>query len=169
MRKELSKRNASWQRYANVGGSAREDAVNKILETYLMDNPNYVVTSKPRDLAHIYDGKWGIVPELGIRYIPTNKIAFLECKRQGNNGNAHERLCKYLTPGILSRSTPIAGFYNPFFFILMDGLAKDPKKRLEVSIWFDQDGFRDRYLLWEDKEIKTLIAWFNSNIRRCLE
>jgi len=105
---------------------------------------------------------------LGIRYIPTNKIAFLESKRQGDNGNAHERLCRYFAPGILPYASEIAGFYNPFFFILMDGLVRDPKKHTEITTWFNADGFKDRYLLW-DKKFQGLIDWFNLTIRGYLE
>jgi len=52
----------------------------------------------------------------------------------------------------------------------MDGLAHNPKKRAEIIAWFDADGFRDRLLLWEDrKNYRTLIDWFNTNIRPYLE
>ena len=168
MRKDLSKR-TNWQKYASVGGSGREDIVNVILHQHLMDDSDYKVIPKPRDLAHIY-GKWGIIPELGIRYMPTNKTAYIECKRQGDNGNAHERMCRNLVPGILPLVSKIAGFYSPIFTVCMDGLAHNPKKRAEIIAWFDADGFRDRLLLWEDrKNYRTLIDWFNTNIRPYLE
>lgn len=168
MREHLAER-GNWQKYANIGGSGREETVSKILVTYLRDNVKYAVTEKPKHLAHIYDHRWGIVPELSIEYIPTKKIAFLESKRQGSGGNAHERVCKYFAPGILDRSAPIAGFYNPFFFIFMNGLTHDPKKRIEIATWFDKDGFKDRYILWKDRKVETLIDWFNRIIRVYLE
>jgi hypothetical protein len=168
MREHLAQRD-NWQKYANVGGSGREETANKILVTYLTGNVNYVVTEKPKHLAHIYGQKWGIVPDLSIEYKPTGRIAFFESKRQGSGGNAHERVCKYFAPGILDRSVPIAGFLNPFFFIFMNGLTHDPKKRAEIIAWFDRDGFRDRYILWQDREVKTLIDWFNLVIRKYLE
>lgn len=156
-------------KYANVGGPGREDIVHVIIKQYLMNNKNYKVTFKPRDLAHIY-GKWGIVPEIGIKYLPTNKSAYIECKRQGDNGNAHERMCRNLAPGIIPLVSKIGGFYNPMYSICMDGLAKNIKKRTEITQWFDCDGFRDRILLWEDKnDFNIIINWFNSNIRPYLE
>lgn len=168
MRKTLSKRK-NWQKYASVGGSGREDIVEVIMRQYLMDNEKYIVTAKPRDLSHIY-GEWGIIPEIGIKYIPTNKTAYIECKRQGDNGNAHERMCRNLAPGIIPLVSKIAGFYNPIFTICMDGLSHNPKKRIEIITWFDADGFRDRLLLWEDKkDYRVIIDWFNSNIRIYLE
>ena len=166
MREALSARK-NWQKYANVGGSGREDTVNAVLQTYLLTDGNYEVTLKPRELSHIY-GAWGIIPELGIRYTPTNRIAFVEAKRQGDQGNAHERLCKYFAPGLLPIASGIAGFSNPFFFVLMNGLVSDPKKRTEIAAWFDADGFRDRFLLW-DRKFQSLIDWFNSTIRRYLD
>ena len=118
MREELSKRR-NWQKYASVGGSGREDTVNVIIQTYLLNNRDYEVVLKPTNLSRIY-GKWGMIPELGIRYIPTNRIAFIESKRQGDQGNAHERLCRYFAPGVLPIASKIAGFPNPFFFVLMN-------------------------------------------------
>lgn len=167
-RKELAKR-TNWQKYAVSAGSGREDIVHVILKQYLMKNHDYLVIPKPRVLSHIY-GQWGIIPELGLEYLPTKRTAFIEDKRQGDNGNAHERLCKYFAPGIQKRCASIAGFYFPFFFVCMDGLAHDDKKVTEITAWFDADGFRDRCLLWRDKkDYQVIIDWFDNNIKPYLE
>lgn len=168
MREHLSKRD-KWQDKANLGGLSREETAKKILATYLLSEPIYTVIEKPQHLRHIYDNKWGICPDFSIENTLTGKIAFFETKRQGTQGNAHERACKYFAPGIERICTAIAGFDRPFFFIFMNGLTQDPKKRAEITAWFDAPGYEDRVLLWENRDIHKLIAWFEGVIRRCLE
>lgn len=167
-RDELSRR-ANWQEKASISGSGRDEVAFKVLQTYLRGQVDYEVVIKPKHLSRIY-GKWGIIPDFAITYIPSRRVAFIESKRQKEGGNAHERVCKYLAPGIQTRCANIARLDKPFFFIFMDGLAKDPKKITEIEAWFDADGWRDRYLFWKDKrEIDAIIGWFNSNIRGYLE
>ena len=43
----------------------------------------------------------GISPEFEIRNPANNKAVFVEIKRQKAEGNAHERACKYMMPGIV--------------------------------------------------------------------
>lgn len=169
-RKELHNRTRKWQRYSLASGVGKENIVCVILKMHLKTQPDYEITPKPKTLKHIYTKSRGIIPELSIRYIPTGNTIFIEVKRQGDEGNAHERLCKYFAPGILSRSSVIANINNPFFFVLMDGLAKNARYDEELRIWFDADNFRDRYLLWTDTSDDTkLTNWFDVIIKPYLE
>ena len=62
---------------------------------------------------------WGITPDFAIRNKKTGKILFGEIKRQdgwvegkspsAGRGNAHERLCKLFTPGIIKKYREVSG------------------------------------------------------------
>lgn len=158
-----------WQDKASIGGLAREETAKKILGSYLFENPVYTVEERPKNLLKIYDGKWGIQPDFAIKNNQTGRVAFFETKRQGTGGNAHERACKYFAPGLQKVSTETAGFIFPFFFIFMNGLTTDAKKRSEIIQWFDADGYRDRLLLWGDRSIESLIDWFHHIAKEYLD
>lgn len=130
-----------------------------------MDNHNYVVEARPEYLLHIYGDKCGIQPDFSVSSNSSGKIAFFEAKRQGEQGNAHERTCKYFAPGIQHKCAEIAGFYHPFFYIFMDGLTTSRRLQLQIHGWFDADGYRDRYLMWLKRDVPSLINWFEHTIR----
>lgn len=170
--KILSKRKR-WQDKSSLGGGGREETAKKILQGYLKNKPgleDYAYHERPNHLSKIYNGQWGIVPDFAIENIKSGKIVFFETKRQGKEGNAHERACKYFAPGLVKKCERIAGVQNPFFFIFMNGLTKDPKKCMEIFGWFDADGYRDHYLLWKNpRSIEVIQDWFETNVRRYLE
>ena len=167
-RVHLSER-TKWQDKAALGGLGREETAKKILGACLLENPTYLVEERPKYLLAIYNNQWGIQPDFSIKNRETGNIAFFETKRQGTGGNAHERACKYFAPGIQGACAEIAGFEFPFFFIFMNGLTTDPKKRAEITKWFDADGYRDRCLLWGDRNLETLIDWFHYIAGRYLD
>jgi len=167
-RKHLANRE-KWQDKAALGGLGREETAKKTLGAYLLNHPTYLVEERPKHLLHIYGGRWGIQPDFSIENKETGKIAFFETKRQGAKGNAHERVCKYFAPGLQEVCAEIAGFEFPFFAIFMNGLTSDPKKRTEITMWFDADGYRDRCLFWKDRNIEVLIGWFHYIAERYLD
>lgn len=66
---------------------------------------------------------WGISPDFSIKNTRTGKILFGEIKRQdgwvegkepsAGRGNAHERMCKLFTPGLIKKYREIGGIDNP--------------------------------------------------------
>ena len=166
-REHLSKR-GNWQAKAGLGGQGREETVKKTLSGYLTHNSTYSVIERPKHLKKIYGGRWGIEPDFAIENRRTHKIAFFETKRQGKGGNAHERACKYFAPGVERACGKIAGFKRPFFFIFMNGLTTDKKKRTEIEMWFHAPGYRDRFLLWGDRSPQALIEYFEKVVTKYL-
>lgn len=66
-------------------------------------------------MRHAQSRGWGVSPDFSITNIHTGKILFGEIKRQdgwvegkdpsAGRGNAHERMCKLFTPGLLNAYT----------------------------------------------------------------
>lgn len=95
---------------------------------------------------------WGITPDFAIRNKKTGKILFGEIKRQdgwvegkspsAGRGNAHERLCKLFTPGIIKKYREVSGIQDPsilpFWVVLEGDITRDPKRNREIAFWFDK-------------------------------
>ncbi|MBR1969656.1 MAG: MunI family type II restriction endonuclease [Clostridia bacterium] len=126
--------------------------------------------------------KWGVSPDFAIENTKTKKILFGEIKRQdgwvegkdpsAGRGNAHERLCKLFTPGLLKAYREIGGITNknilPFWVVFEGDITRDPKRNREVAFWFDE--FKNNYFMWRpDMTAKDLIEHFESNLKRYLE
>jgi len=105
-----------WQDLAGTRGSTAEDVFCVIMESHL-EGTAYTGVHKPKDLEGIYgtrsgkDGRvrpHGIHPEYAIQNTNTGKSIYVEIKRQRAAGNAHERACKYMMPGVLASAREIA-------------------------------------------------------------
>lgn len=172
MRAMLSDRDI-WQDRASADGAKLEEIVAEMLATALADLPQFHVARRPRDLANLYEGRWGAIPDLSISNIATSKKVWVEIKRQQAAGNAHERACKYLAPGMLQHGERISGVPRPFFFIFANGIADNPDKsakyRAEISTWFDAPGWSDHVLIWQNHDLVDLLDFFERGIRSSLE
>ena len=100
-----------------------------------------------------YDNvSWGILPDFAIENTKTGKILFGEIKRQdgwvegkapsAGRGNAHERLCKLFTPGLLNLYKKVGGIDTddilPFWVVFEGDITRDPKRVREITFWFDR-------------------------------
>lgn len=108
-----------------------------------------------------YDNtKWGVSPDFAIENTETGKILFGEIKRQdgwvenksphAGRGNAHERLCKLFTPGLLKAYREIGKIDSveilPFWVIFEGDITRDPKRNREIAFWFDK--YNMNYFMW---------------------
>ena len=57
----------------------------------ILDPHEWEIEDHPRDLSRIIGGRFGIVPEASIEFVPTGRKFFFEVKKQGPGGNADER------------------------------------------------------------------------------
>lgn len=103
---------------------------------------------------------WGISPDFAIRNRQTGKKLFGEIKRQdgwveGKNpsagrGNAHERMCKLFTPGLINAYRKVGGIDDksilPFWVVLEGDITRDPKRNREIAFWFAQ--YDKNYFMW---------------------
>lgn len=90
---------------------------------------------------------WGVSPDFAIENTETRKILFGEIKRQdgwvegkdpsAGRGNAHERLCKLFTPGLLNVYRKIVGIDTedilPFWVVFEGDITRDPKRVREIK------------------------------------
>lgn len=126
--------------------------------------------------------KWGVSPDFAIENTVTKKILFGEIKRQdgwvenkkpnAGRGNAHERLCKLFTPGLLKAYRKIGGIISdeilPFWVVFEGDITRDPKRNREIAFWFDE--YESNYFMWRPNMTgRDLIMHFENNLKRYLD
>lgn len=125
---------------------------------------------------------WGVSPDFSITNTVTGKILFGEIKRQdgwvegkdpsAGRGNAHERLCKLFTPGLIKAYRRISGITSndilPFGVVLEGDITRDPKRNREIAFWFDE--YDKNFFMWRPHmSDEELINHFNQYLRPYLD
>ena len=134
-------------------------------------NPNIDLSKK----------EWGVSPHFAIQNKTSGKLLFGEIKRQdgwvegkepsAGRGNAHERLCKLFTPGLLKTYKAISNIneplFLPFWIVFQGDITRDPKRVREITYWFDS--YKGNYFFWRPKMTDAdLINFFETWIKRHL-
>jgi len=123
-------------------------------------NPNefiriYVnVELSEQELSEIYTPdepitRHGFSPDYAIDNHSTNKTLYVELKRQDGwveggkrsdgRGNAHERSCKFFTPGllkILRAHGNLGDDVLPFWTVFQGDITRDPCRVREITCWY---------------------------------
>lgn len=130
----------------------------------------------------ILSTKWGVSPDFAIENTISGKILFGEIKRQdgwvedkepsAGRGNAHERLCKQFTPGLLAAYRKIGKIDNteilPFWVVFEGDITRDPKRVREVTFWFDK--YCDNFFMWRPNMTnQDLVKHFNEKLKKYLD
>ena len=167
---------ANWQRRSAVRGSEVERSFDAIMRAYTRDT-RYDYEHQPSDLHGIYGAHpasgrpHGIRPDAVVRNTETGRSVFIEVKRQGDRGNAHERACKYFTPGIIASACEIArqpAGVIPFWWIFANGIATSARYVQEIRHWFL--GVEGHLLLWQSiEDYEPLIQHFEQHIQPLLD
>lgn len=187
MAREHLENRGPWQGKGVARGRGAEDVFHAPMSRHLK-GADISAVHKPKDLKGIYGeveidvrrkGKlpgarfkeYGIEPEYALRHKKTGRMIFVEIKRQRDRGNAHERACKYMMPGIVESARVIAQQpvgVVPFWWIFTNGLATSPRYIREIRHWFR--GREAHLLLWENvRNHDQVINHFESRIRQLLE
>lgn len=125
--------------------------------------------------------KHGIKPDCLIRNKETGKEIYVEIKRQdgwvegktrsAGRGNAHERLCKYFTPGLLKQLRKESGIDAPslpFWIVFQGDITRDPCRVREIRFWFDNND--TNLFFWRDtKKTNGITEHFMEKIVPLLE
>lgn len=125
---------------------------------------------------------WGVSPDFSIKNKKTGKILFGEIKRQdgwveeknpsAGRGNAHERMCKLFTPGLIKKYREVSGITDeeilPFWVVLEGDITRDPKRNREIAFWFDK--YDKNYFMWRPQMTdKDLVDHFNKYLKKYLD
>jgi len=200
-KKELSKR-LNWERLSGEKAAIAEQNLYKAFETafvgtkyVLHKKPKHLknlyasVSLEDEVLAEIFNPnidykliKWGVSPDFAIENIETGKILFGEIKRQDGwvegkkpndgRGNAHERLCKLFTPGLLKAYRSVGKIEDeeilPFWVVFQGDITRDPKRVREISFWFDT--FDKNYYMWRPNQTgENLVRHFDLYLKSYLD
>ena len=120
--------------------------------------------------------QWGISMDFAIRNLRNGKTLFGEIKRQdgwvegkdssAGRGNAHERCCKYFTPGLMAVIRDKSGLPQeilPFWVVFIGDITRDPKRNREIAFWFQNN--TKNYFMWRDtKDPGVLLDFFENNL-----
>ena len=173
-KKALSKRD-TWQDYSGQNASKAESVFFKTFKEEFKKT-DYSIISKPQNFNKIYVDikldshtlseiycptepikRHGIFPDYCLKNNKTKKILFVEVKRQdgwveGKNrsagrGNAHERSCKFFTPGLLKILRQEGKIINenalPFWTVFLGDITRDPCRVREIVCWYE--GFENHW------------------------
>lgn len=173
--KHLSSRD-KWQSLSTSSGQSAEDVFSVIMEKHL-ENSNIEYIYKPDSLRGIYgihskSGRpHGIQPEACFCNKDNGKKIYAEIKKQKAEGNAHERACKYFSPGLVKSIQKIANQPNeifPMWMIFSGGISTHPRYQQEIKHWFGNK--KNHLFLWQNlRDYKSLTNHFDTYIRNLME
>lgn len=184
----------NWQTQGGLKAGAAEKSFFEVF-THLFAGTEFRIRSKPREFKNIYSGvklcetvlgqiycpdrTWvhGVMPDYAIDNTKTGKTLYVEVKRQdgwiegkeasAGRGNAHERSCKFFTPGllkILRAQGKLGDNVLPFWVVFQGDIARDPKRVREVTLWYD--GCADHFFMWTDStNPEPLVKHFAERLR----
>jgi len=197
--KELRKRK-TWQDSSGQKAVRAELKFHTVfLEEFL--GSQFTIRSKPKEFSNIYSdvklskkvmaniyspergyGPHGIRPDYAIDNKKTKKTLYVEVKRQdgwvegkppsAGRGNAHERSCKFFTPGllkILREKGKLGDDVLPFWIVFEGDIARDPKRVREITSWYGEENSAHFFFWSKPADDKSLINHFNKNLKHLLE
>lgn len=194
--RELRKR-GNWQ---TAGGGKAETAEKTFHQVFLQEfeGTDFRIRQHPNEFKNIYvniplnkevldaiynpNETWrhGIEPDYAIDNVRTKKTLYVEVKRQdgwvegkprnAGRGNAHERSCKFFTPGllkILRKRGRLGSKVLPFWVVLQGDIARDPKRVREIHCWYGK--YSAHFFLWHRSTDRApLINHFNTKLKHLL-
>lgn len=188
-----------WQDYSGMNAGKAERDFKGVFDEYFKGS-EFRIRPKPKEFAKIYVDielseqvlseiynpkekikRHGVFPDYAIDNTLTKKTIYIEVKRQDGwveggkrsdgRGNAHERSCKFFTPGllrILREKGNIDDYNLPFWTVFLGDITRDPCRVREITCWYE--GHEGHFTFWRDRaNPMTLIDHFNTHIRHLLE
>ena len=181
----------NWQTLSSELAAIAEQDFARIFRR-LFTNTDYGIASKPkefnivyynyplleRDKGQVYDPgrvyRHGFRPDFAIHNNKTDKRIYVELKRQdgwvegkkrsAGRGNAHERLCKYFTPGLMQmlRNQSRVQDILPFWVVFSGDITRDPCRVREITCWFNE--YTHNFFFWRDNGHDLLVWHFIEHI-----
>ena len=177
MASEHNRIRRKWQHYGGANAAIAESSFNGSFAS-VFPGTDYTIRAKPKEFQNIYVNipltpeeqaqiyspalpiaRHGVLPDYAIGNAKTGKTIYVEVKRQDGwvdggrradgRGNAHERSCKFFTPGLLRRlrdSGKIAEPALPFWVVFLGDITRDPCRVREINCWYE--GFESHFFFW---------------------
>lgn len=199
MGSDANRLRSKWQDYAGTNAAAAE--INfYVVFNQIFEGTEYQIIRRPRDFHNLYIDvtlsqqdlqeiytpnipieRHGVIPDYAIHNSITNKTIYVEVKRQDGwveggvrsdgRGNAHERSCKYFTPGLMKELQVRGNLPNyvlPFWIVFQGNITRDPCRVREIAFWFND--YSSHYFFWRDSTTPLpLIEHFLVKIMPLLE
>ncbi|HEX5057651.1 MAG TPA: MunI family type II restriction endonuclease [Gammaproteobacteria bacterium] len=166
-----------WQDYSGKNAGIAESSFFVAFNT-VFDGTDFRIRKKPKEFSKIYVDvelmqeelaqiyipsvpvtKHGVFPDYAIDNVTTGKTLYVEVKRQDGwvegkkradgRGNAHERSCKFFTPGLLKIPREKSGIdskHLPFWTVFLGDITRDPCRVREIACWYAE--YKAHYFLW---------------------
>jgi len=199
MGKEGLRKRGVWQDVSGAKATIAEQNFLDVFE-HLFIGTSYKVRKKPQDFQSVYNKvnldeqvlreiytppipivRHGVCPDYAIENTITMKTLYVEVKRQdgwvegkprsAGRGNAHERSCKFFTPGlqkILREKGGIAPPALPFWTVFQGDIARDPCRVREITCWYGE--YAAHFFMWRDSTSPIpLVTHFNKHLKHLLE
>jgi hypothetical protein len=111
------------------------------------------IEDHPGDLRKLISGRYGVVPEAAITYLPTGHKMYFEVKKQAERGNADERACKHHTVQFYKLLAAHTGYdYHAFVTIMCESLATDDRYTVKHPAYFEPG----HYFCWVGYDLELL-------------
>jgi len=187
-----------WQDYSGKNAIAAERSFLEVFQIAFKDT-EFRIRSQPKEFSEIYVNfpldkqtlneiyippepitRHGVFPDYAIGNEGSNKTIYVEVKRQDGwveggkrsdgRGNAHERSCKFFTPGlqkILRNHGNLGENVLPFWTVFQGDITRDPCRVREITCWYDD--LKGHFFFWRDTtNPEPLIAHFERYIQPLL-
>ena len=186
-----------WQDYSGANAGTAERSFEATMKAHFK-GADLKIRSKPSEFQEVYVGqhltdevvaaiynppqkitRHGIRPDYAIDNSATGKTLYVEVKRQDGwveggkrsdgRGNAHERSCKYFTPGLLNLLRSKGGISSadalPFWVVFIGDVTRDPCRVREITYWYQ--GFESHFFMWRDQsDPSLLLGHFDARLGR---
>lgn len=170
-----------WQHYSGQNAGEAEDSFFKAFEK-VFEGTEFKIRPKPKEFSNAYVNvnlsekelseiynppeaitRHGVFPDYAIDNVVTGKTMYVEVKRQDGwveggkrqdgRGNAHERSCKFFTPGLLKllrKHGKTDEKYLPFWTVFQGDITRDPCRVREITCWYE--GKEAHFFFWRDSK-----------------
>jgi hypothetical protein len=186
MSSEHNRLRRKWQDYGGASAAVAEAAFFDSFQKVFQDS-EYRIRSKPKEFQRIYVDiplsekekseihnpslpitRHGVFPDYAIDNTKTKKTLYVEVKRQDGwveggkradgRGNAHERSCKFFTPGLLKtlrEASKIEAPHLPFWTVFQGDITRDPCRVREIKCWYE--GVDAHFFFWRQSPNPELL------------
>jgi hypothetical protein len=199
MGSEHNRLRRKWQDYGG-GNATRAEAVFENSFQAVFDGTEFRIRKQPKEFQRIYVDiplsaqelseiytpakpvmRHGVFPDYAIDNTTSGKTLYVEVKRQDGwveggkrsdgRGNAHERSCKFFTPGllkILRNEGRISAPHLPFWTVFQGDITRDPCRVREITCWYE--GYESHFFFWrQSPNPELLFEHFERNLAPLLD